>query len=390
MTYVTPKQRPIRSARETETAEHETQLPPLKYPPSTDIEGTHMERRSFHFIQARNLTYTFGKCEIDLWDTNLLQYSRRNPAVEASLLALSSIFEAYEANTMLNDGTALHVHTLHKHAFLQYTKAVSQVLHSLNSKEGDRRPTLLACLMFTWIEIMLGNLDTARRHLQSGVDIIDEIASDPVELVRKDPEDMYGALYRSFLRLRFQTTIGLRPVPQGYSRIGSNDTGDAEVSHFQSKLTQKSTMQEAKSQVWEKPFPDLDWTMQSRIRQIDRLQKADENVSLASNATDELCCRRSLSYKYIELSQAVLTLMTDARKDAKTRLDSIRWSKLLIYVDEIMLGSKPLQYSPITLDFGVFPTLFFILLVCSQILSKLVNSAENDMLTICSGVGTEI
>jgi hypothetical protein len=211
----------------------------IQYQPSVDIPGTYDQRRSFHFIQAKNLTETFGKCEIDLWDSTMLMYSHCSSAVRTSLLALSSIYEIHERKMWLNDRTAISVESLQKSAFAQYTKAVAEIIQSLRASnkgsksKSDRRAVLLSCLIFTWIEIMLSNFNTARWHLDSGINIINDIATNPAAAEeREDPDDIYGALHRSFLRLRFQTTVGLQAKPasgspetQTYDPLGV-DGGD--------------------------------------------------------------------------------------------------------------------------------------------------------------------
>jgi len=347
----------------------------LQHQPLFDIPGSYDDRRSFHFIQAKNLTETFGKCEIDLWDSTMLLYSHGSSAVRTSLLALSSIYEVHERKMWLNDRAAITVESLQKTAFAQYTKAVAEIIQSLRASnkpgrsKNDRKAVLLSCLIFTWIEIMLSNFDTARWHLDSGINIINDIATNPAaNEEREDPEDIYGALHRSFLRLRFQTTVGLQakpaiapPATQVHDPLGV-DGGDVPPRPMRQPTLAKPGLQLNKG-----PNSELSWTLQGRLRQLERLKRAEEEIRQkpAHTVSDE-DRRRSLTYVYVKLSRAVLSLMTEARSNGPDSLDTSRYVEVIDLIEDIYGRKSGMGASSAALDFGVNPPLVFTLRVSGR------------------------
>lgn len=297
----------------------------------------------------------------------MLMYSHCSSAVRTSLLALSSIYEIHERKMWLNDRTAISVESLQKSAFAQYTKAVAEIIQSLRASnkgsksKSDRRAVLLSCLIFTWIEIMLSNFDTARWHLDSGINIINDIATNLAAAEeREDPDDIYGALHRSFLRLRFQTTVGLQAKPasggpetQTYDPLGV-DGGDIP------QRPRPVTVARPQLQVTKGPAQEMSWTLQGRRRQLERLRKADEEIrQKPAHAVSEEGRKRSLTFVWVKLSRAVLSLLTDARSNGPGSVDTSLYIEVIDLIEDIYSRKRVLEPTSAALDFGVNPPLFF-------------------------------
>jgi hypothetical protein len=310
----------------------------------------------------------------------MLLYSHSNPTVRTSLLALSVIYEVYESKIAVNDRTTISYSSLQKHAFAQYTKAVSEIIRSLraNTKnpQKDQKDLLLSCLIFIWIEMMLGNMDTAKWHLDSGIKIINDIATSPTASVeRQDPEDIYGALHRSFLRLKFQTTVGLEASPM----IGSHHSSEPPYSldpilAIISRPTDyvRAPIPAKAGTHWKGSNVELTWTLQGRHRQFERLRKADEAISqMPPYIIGEEDRKRSLTFFYIKMSRAVLALITEARSQGPESLQTPRYIEVLDIIENIFFRKTFMQPTSASLDFGVIPPIYFTLRVSDINLSSL-------------------
>ncbi|MCJ1306946.1 hypothetical protein MMC25_000590 [Agyrium rufum] len=151
---------------------------------STDLPGTEQEKRSFYYYHTRATRDLAGYFESEFWERQVLQASHREPAIRHALLALSSIYETFEERRMLEDPMAqtppvdinevISDHQpLSPFAVSQYNKAVKHLIHDIRSKDSrSRSVTLIACLLFVWIELIQGGYAKAISHLRSGLQIL--------------------------------------------------------------------------------------------------------------------------------------------------------------------------------------------------------------------------
>lgn len=342
------------------------------YPPVVDISGTFHDRRCFHYIQARNLTQTFGRCENFLWDITILQYSHLSSVVRSSLLALSAIFEVYETRSLSAERGTIELNCLPKYATSLYTKAVQEVIRcvrvSNTSAEGDRRCALLSCLIFSWIEVMLNNFDTVQWHLESGIRFINKIATNPATIdERRDPDDIYGSLHRSFLRLRYQTTVGLKARPMIRQALAASVLMQPSIS-TESRLgvVRVPPISGAGLKMAQAPNASLTITLKGRHDQIASLRQVHETVeTMPDSLIRQEQRQQSLTYLHIKLSKAVLSLMTEYKKDLENPNDP-RYVEMIEIVEEIYGRQKKGELQRISLDFGVNNPLFFTLQVSSD------------------------
>lgn len=142
----------------------------------------------------------------------MLQFSHNYPTVQQAMLALCVIYEGNQRDIQrpmkssivtIQDPQALH----------QYNLAVSHLIEYLSSSHQDSRATLLSCLVFVWIEFLQNNLESAFKHLDSGLKILGDLTKNlPVSSLSEtlgfyNAEDIYGSTHRYFTRLRSQAAM---------------------------------------------------------------------------------------------------------------------------------------------------------------------------------------
>jgi hypothetical protein len=133
------------------------------------------ESRSLDYYRARVSKEISGYFDTEFWNELVLQLSEGEPAVRHAIVALSSLYEASETSQLLQhpsfDDRYKH---LMRFAACEYTKAVSALFNRINTNGPRLKVTLVACLVFIWIEFLRNNVDDALTHLQSGVRILYE------------------------------------------------------------------------------------------------------------------------------------------------------------------------------------------------------------------------
>lgn len=362
------------------TAPNTTQAIMLPYRPSVEIQGSPTERRNFHYIQAKNLVEVFGICEIYLWNVMILGYSHNQPAVLQSLLAMSAIYEVHERRIQEGKGATTSLETLERHALQQYNKAVKELVRYLGSSDSDQRAVLMSCLIFTWIEIMLNNFETAVRHLNCGINILTDMKANiqrdggnQASSFPEDPDDIYEFIHRSFMRLKFQTSLD-RGAPQESTESGrsvqnpvegysTSSTADARRgnSPTSANLPKIAKMVQLIAKV-----PNIGFTLYEEISrsQAERLQGTDEMFQAGTTGKfqeDEK--RQRLTILYIRLSRVMTSLIAEARDMTSEMVNATHFQEVIDLVKEIYTVGRDMETSPTPLDFGVIPPLFLTLLV---------------------------
>jgi hypothetical protein len=131
------------------------QLINLARSPSTAINGTEKEARSFHFFcqkTAPQLTGFFGD---DLWEYLILRASHHEPAIRHAVIALGSLHERF----IEHDGMVAKSKTeLYRDDFAlrEYTVAIKFLVWPLmDQKQQSVDVCLIACILFTCFEVPL-------------------------------------------------------------------------------------------------------------------------------------------------------------------------------------------------------------------------------------------
>lgn len=386
---------PPKRARKVASSPGETQpsILPMPYRPSMDIQGSHAERRSFHFIQAKNPADIFGRCEVDFWNVIIPRFSHSHPAVRQSLLALSAVYEVYEQQ---KDTTIKHFNLAIAvpHALQQYSKAVTSLTVRLGSPENDPRAVLISCLIFAWIEVMMDNTEIVLKHLVGGVAILSELKETARRkeiqggMFQFDREGIYIAIARSLLKLRFQTGVELpnlqdfnlirRPLPK--ETITSSTVGllGDPCSSF-SSLSQLEKMVHFGREAKCLEFIFID---DERVQKRSPTQKKSEGVYRDRYANLHTRGRiRSLPNLYNELDQVTIQAVNYTMEvaNSKDNTDETGLFKTLVDLVEEISNTRKGMDSPPVLDSGVLPSLFYTLLVSRCEYEMNVSSPSGNM-----------
>ena len=190
-------------------------------------------------------------------------------------------------------------------------------------------------------------------HIDSGIKIINDIATNPNDSDCNDDDDVYGSLQRAFLRLRFQTTMGLGPVPLNEQSLLST------VKKFPIAFP-LSKSESSRSPQYPVLNNDSSWVPYGTEHQLSRLLQAEDSLKQMEGVQmKEAYYRRRLAYSYIKLAGTALQMMT---KSLDT-MDDTRFVELIQVVEAIYDRKRFVESSPISLDFGITNPLLFIIRV---------------------------
>jgi hypothetical protein len=127
------------------------------------------ENRSFHYFQTHTLPRWTEFFDSEIWSHTVLQLSFEEPAIKHGILALSTMHENLEMNTL---GTTSDM------ALIQYAQAVRYSNKLLDVQQEGKVASieriLIACTIFTCFENLAGNYKAANMHLRNGLRILDQ------------------------------------------------------------------------------------------------------------------------------------------------------------------------------------------------------------------------
>lgn len=186
--------------------------------PYVGIIGNDQERRGFKFFQFRTAQELATALNLTSWDYFMLQASHSNPAVLHAAIALGTLGERFQINSVLTTENA-QANDRHEFACRQYYKAVAQVREQLcNNQEHSVDFILMSCILFTCFEFMQGNDAGALMHLRNGMEILrreqggsstDGLTVLPPAGLPKEPGLMMEDITYVFAVLDVQATIWL-------------------------------------------------------------------------------------------------------------------------------------------------------------------------------------
>ena len=140
--------------------------------PYVGIIGNDQERRGFKFFQFRTSQELASALGLTSLSQFMLQASHANPAVLHAAIALGTLEERFEINSVLTTENA-QANNRHEFACRQYYQAVTELRKQLcNEKEHSVDLILISCFLFSCIEFLQGNDAGALMHLGSGLKIL--------------------------------------------------------------------------------------------------------------------------------------------------------------------------------------------------------------------------
>jgi hypothetical protein len=131
--------------------------------------GSVKDRRALDFFYQRTVPQLSGLFSQDFWGRLVPQLSASEPAIRHTLIAVSCFHESTErfgkSTTASSVGSAITDLTV-------YDKAVGSLISTLGSDKGSIRIPLIACILFTCLEFLRGDMDAAMTHIESGVNVL--------------------------------------------------------------------------------------------------------------------------------------------------------------------------------------------------------------------------
>lgn len=132
------------------------------------------EKTYMSWFQLKTITKIPGTYANGFWLTLLQQASRSEPAVFYAILTLSSAHRVetrsgeLSTKSLMPDGQKRFM--LHS-----YSKAINHLQpHLIQKAATSTRVVLIACIVFTCLEFLRGNFETAQNHLSNGLLVLQE------------------------------------------------------------------------------------------------------------------------------------------------------------------------------------------------------------------------
>ncbi|OAQ59611.1 C6 zinc finger domain-containing protein [Pochonia chlamydosporia 170] len=145
-----------------------------------------LELRSLAFYRQIVAPTLCGPLDSSFWTKLVAQMVHSEPATRHAVLAISSLYENF-------DDTALQLHrsnrqagtdTVDDFAIQHYNAAISHLISPQTSCPADINTVLLVCILFTCIEFLRGDTESAISHSQHGISLLNSGTDVKPELVR--------------------------------------------------------------------------------------------------------------------------------------------------------------------------------------------------------------
>ena len=146
----------------------------LRHTLSFGPPGNSQERRYLHYFHTHAALDLAGYFDSNFWNRLVLQVSHSEPAIQHSLIALSSLHETLQAGGLGGSGNG-QAEPSPLFTLQQYNKALSHLAKHLSQKEKlSIEVTLISCILFICLELLRGSYESAIAHLQSGLNILND------------------------------------------------------------------------------------------------------------------------------------------------------------------------------------------------------------------------
>jgi hypothetical protein len=332
------------------------------------------------------LSHIAGDFEPHFWAHTVLQFSHNYPTVQQALLALSVIYEGNNRDI----GNPINTNTIsiqYSQALHHYNLAVKHLIEYLSSTQQDSRATLLSCLVFVWIEILQNNLESAFKHLESGLKILGDIRSSlsgstAVGIYSShEAEDTYASLRRSFVRLRSQAAMhgtcsqlqgisaisttpleAVAPIPLSFTTVfESRSFLDNEINFVLGHLRQFRDKDH---------YASVDMLAMEEIREA-RLERIRQWHLATTAMTASISARKEAAHlsavEYLELYYVLLEIILKALfSGSEMVFDQYKFEfeRIIALVESVMKNRGADNTYALSFDMNIIPPLFFVALKC--------------------------
>ena len=147
------------------------------------------------------------------WNRLLLQLGQSEPTIRHAMIAVSSMYEQFEANAGKDP---LLPAEEDRFALTSYNKAISSLARRLSSDTQSVHVPLVACVLFICLEFLRRDIDSAMTHMHSGFAILrSRTARLSQNKTRKttDEKGVEDIILAMFARLRILSGLFGRPAP---------------------------------------------------------------------------------------------------------------------------------------------------------------------------------
>ncbi|OTA57675.1 hypothetical protein K449DRAFT_335201 [Hypoxylon sp. EC38] len=125
------------------------------------------ELRSLQFFCEKTAQFLSGATDPYFWTHLVMQFSNFEPAVRHSVVAISSLYEQFQAESAAHSGVQLRDNSL---ALQHYNAAIREL------KTTDNQPlVLLVCILFICIEFLQSNKEAAIKHCKHGIALLEHV-----------------------------------------------------------------------------------------------------------------------------------------------------------------------------------------------------------------------
>lgn len=167
--------------------------------PYLGFTGTDQERRDFEYFLWETKQTVGQALNLDHTHMLILQSSHSNDAVRSAVIALGSITERHQVNSILAFDQE-QANTYHEFAQAQYHHALKQLREQIaNAPHCSENLAVISCFLFTLFEFMQGNDTASMVHLRSGLNMLRR-QDGPPDLLRQE-------LLRIFSIMDLQATL---------------------------------------------------------------------------------------------------------------------------------------------------------------------------------------
>lgn len=361
-------------------------ISPLSSPPSTISE-----RRCLYYFQLatqNDISRFFGT---SFWDSLVLPAANIYPTVRHSLLAVSTLYEAYfkkEYESHRSQGV-LDTPTSQS-ALVEYNKAVGVLSSVLLGSSLPREIVLICCLLFVWLEFLRNDLATGLKHLKSGILIIKDAHQSKVPSPLSAANHVNESVAHLFTRLQIQAT--LHGCPQSDFNMAPLDCPtevniNAMTPQFETAETFRHSLDRKLVQVFqfvrkkqnfersrgsEAAVVSSEWSHLIAERDMHLVDLEQWHAAFEESLISALSNKKNVpGVLLIGLNHAMAVLMM---KNLFFETEMLYdyciddFSHLLGLAENILQQSPPRGSSPtLSLDMGVIPVLFYVVMKCRNV-----------------------
>lgn len=300
-----------------------------------------------------------GQFDSNFWSKLVLQLSHSEPSVRHAVSALSVTYQDIKSSLRHPSG---QVHA-NPEAQREWILALRTLSARIQAHPSSNLVPLVCCLVFTCIEFLKGNVNSAMLHVESGLNIL---AAHDYAVSTLSSRALQDHIVPIFLRLNVLCSLAGRRAPQLCTPAATHDSPLRELTHARRRLIEISdacirfiAQASLKAPMFRIDVDDLveQVKLQARLDawydQLDELHGRLQQAAANQDALNLLL----VQYKVISIWLRVCTSPGEMATDA-CQSD---FEELVHYAEQI---SKPDVPQPLSFDMQILGPLYYTALSC--------------------------